>query len=94
MLLPEAEFADFQPPEPTILPSVGHHQEWIVACKTGSPTTCNFDYSGALTEAVLLGNVAYRARKKLQWDPVNLKATNGPEAQKYIARDYREGWTL
>jgi len=94
MLLPEAEFADFQPPEPTLPPSVGHHREWIVACKTGGPTTCNFDYSGALTEAVLLGNVAYRAGKKLQWDPVDLKATNCPEAREYIARDYREGWTL
>ena len=45
--------------------SIGHHQEWIDACKTGSPTTCNFDYSGAVTETVLLGNVAYRAGKKL-----------------------------
>ena len=65
-----------------------------MACKTGSPTTCNFDYSGALTEAILLGNVAYRAGRKLQWDPVDLKATNCPAAQKYIARDYRDGWTL
>ncbi len=93
-LLPKSEFADFQPPEPTIPASVGHHKEWIVACKTGSQTTCNFDYSGPLTEAVLLGNVAYRAGKKLLWDPVNLKVTNCTEAQKFIARDYRQGWTL
>ena len=45
--------------------SIGHHAEWIAACKTGSPTTCNFDYSGALTEAVLLGNVSYRSGKPL-----------------------------
>ena len=60
MLWPEKQFAGYQPPEPTIPPSIGHHEEWIAACKTGSPTTCNFDYSGAVTEAMLLGNVAYR----------------------------------
>ncbi len=55
LLFPEAEFKDFKPPEPTIPASIGHHAEWIAACKDGRPTTCNFDYSGALTEAVLLG---------------------------------------
>ena len=94
VLLPKSKFADFEPPQPTIAASIGHQDEWIEACKTGGPTTCNFDYSGALTETVLLGSVAYRAGKKLEWDPINLKVTNSPEAQKYIARDYREGWTL
>ena len=74
------KFADFKRPEPTIPNSIGHHKEWIEACKTGGPTTCNFDYSGPLTEAVLLGNVAYRAGKPLEWDAKNLKATNCPEA--------------
>lgn len=85
---------DFQPPRPTIPDSIGHHEEWIVACKTGSPTTCNFDYSGAVAEAVLLGNVAYRAGRKLRWDAVNLKATNCSEAAHWIKREYRKGWTL
>jgi hypothetical protein len=93
-LLPESKFADFEPPEPTIPESTGHHKEWITACKTGSPTTCNFDYGGALTEMVLLGNVAYRTGKKLQWDPASLKATNCPEADRFIKEEYREGWTL
>jgi hypothetical protein len=93
-LYPESKFADYQAPAPTIPDSIGHHREWIVACQTGSPTTCNFDYSGALSEAVLLGNVAYRAGKKLQWDAKNLKATNCPEADPYIRREYRQGWTL
>ena len=94
LLLPENEFSDFQPPEPTIARSIGHHREWVVACKTGSPTTCNFDYSGPLTEAVLLGNVSYRAGSKLQWDAKNLKATNCPQADALIRREYRQGWTL
>ena len=94
MLWPETKFADFQPPEPTIPDSIGHHQEWIRACKTGEPTTCNFDYSGAVTETVLLGNIAYRVGQKLQWDPENLKFPNCPEAEQYLQREYREGWTL
>jgi predicted dehydrogenase len=94
MLWPQDRFADYQPPEPTIPPSIGHHEEWIEACKTGSPTTCNFDYSGAVTEAVLLGNVAYRVGRKLQWDGPGLKFTNCPEANGYLRRDYRPGWTL
>ena len=94
VLLPESKFADFQAPEPTIPDSVGHHQEWINACKTGSPTTCNFDYSGPLTETVLLGNVAYRAESKLCWDAKTLKATNCSAADRFLRRAYREGWTL
>jgi predicted dehydrogenase len=93
-LYPEAKYAGYQPPQPTIPKSVGHHQEWINACKTGSPTTCNFDYSGALSEAVLLGNVAYRAGGKLVWDAENLKATNCPAVDALIRRQYRPGWTL
>ena len=60
-----------------------------------APTTCNFDYSGALAEAVLLGNVSYRAGgKKLAWDAEKLKATNCPEADQFLKREYRAGWTL
>lgn len=94
LLLPESKFADFQRPEPTIPKSIGHHQEWIRACKTGEPTTCNFDYSGPLTETVLLGNVSYRSGSALEWDAAKLKASNCPEAQALIRREYREGWTL
>ena len=94
MLLPEADFKEFQPPQPSIAPSLGHHQEWIHACKTGAPTLCNFDYSGALIEHNLLGTVAFRAGKKLEWDPERLKARNCPEADRFLRRSYREGWTL
>jgi hypothetical protein len=94
VLLPEKDFAGFVRPEPFIARSAGQHQEWINACKTGAPTTCNFDYSGWLTEANHLGNVAYRAGKKLIWDPVQMKATNCPEAEPFIRREYRAGWKL
>ena len=58
--------------------------EWIAACKTGGPTTCNFDYSGALTEAALLCNVALRTGKKLTWDAAALKAVGCPEADAFL----------
>lgn len=93
-LLPEEDFADFKPPEPTIPKSVGHYQEWIDACRSGGKTTCNFDYSGRLTEAALLGNVAFRTGRKLLWDPINLRSPNCPEASQYIQREYRKGWRL
>ncbi len=93
-LIPEERFADYQPPERSIPESIGHWAEWVAACKTGSPTGCNFDYAGALTETVLLGNVAFRAGKKLEWDGANLKATNCPEAERLVRREYRSGWTL
>jgi predicted dehydrogenase len=93
-LLPEKEFEGFVPPKSTIPDSVGHHKEWVEACKSGATTTCNFDYAGALTEAVLLGNVSYRVGKPLEWDARNLRATNCPEAEEYLRRQYRKPWTL
>lgn len=93
-LLPESDFRDSRAPEPSIPKSIGHHAEWIAACKDGRPTTCNFDYSGALTEAVLLGNVSYRSGRKLEWDAANLKAVGCPEADAFLRREYRKGWTL
>ena len=93
-LLPEDQYRDFARPAQTFPRSAGHHAEWIAACKDGQPTTCNFDYSGALTEAVLLGNVSFRTGEKLLWDAANLKATNCPAAAEFIHREYRSGWTL
>lgn len=93
-LFPKDKFADFEPPEQSIPKSIGHHAEWIKACKDGSPTTCNFDYSGALSETVLLGNVAYRTGKKLEWDAEKLTATNCPEAAALINKNYRRGWEV
>jgi hypothetical protein len=93
-LLPEAKYADFKRPDPTIPDSIGHHREWLSACKTGGPTTCNFEYSGPLTEAALLCNVALRSGKKIQWDAAALSAVDCPEAAQYLRREYRQGWTL
>ncbi|MFT5522303.1 MAG: putative dehydrogenase [Pirellulaceae bacterium] len=94
VLLPETDFADFKRPEQFIPNSIGHHAEWLHACKTGEPTTCDFEYAGLLTEANHLGNVAYRTGKKIEWDSENMRVTNAPEAEQYIRRDYRKGWSL
>ncbi len=94
ILLPAKDFDGFTPPPKSIPDSVGHHREWIEACKTGRVTTCNFDYAGALTEAVLLGNVSYRCGQNLEWDSKALKAVNAPQADRYLRHHYRQGWTL
>ena len=94
VLLPEEQFKDFEAPEQTIPPSIGHHQEWLHACKTGAPTTCHFGYSGPLTEANHLGNVAFRAGTKLEWNAAEMKFPNAPDAERFLKRAYREGWSL
>jgi predicted dehydrogenase len=94
VLLPEKDFADFKRPSKTIPDSVGHHAEWIQACKTGGATTCNFGYSGALTEANHLGNVAYRAGKRIEWDAKKLRIPNVTAAERFLGREYRKGWKL
>jgi predicted dehydrogenase len=97
ILLPEADFKDYKAPEPTIPRSIGHYAEWVKACREGNPkaTTCNFGYSGPLTEAVLLGVVSHRlGNKKLEWDAAAFKCTNAPEAGKILKREYRKGWEI
>ena len=72
----------------------GHFQEWIDACKGGPICGSNFEYSGPFTETVLLGNLAIRTRRRLEWDPAKLQVTNVPEANRFIKRDYRPGWDI
>ncbi|MBS0261587.1 MAG: Gfo/Idh/MocA family oxidoreductase [Planctomycetes bacterium] len=103
-LLPGDKFEGFKAPEKT-LPRLGstdansddsQKKEWIAACKAGKPDAalCNFEHAGLLTEAVLLGNVAILAGKKIEWDGAAMKVTNLPAANQYLHREYRKGWTL
>jgi predicted dehydrogenase len=93
-LFPQEKYAGFELPAPSIPRSIGHYAEWIRACKEGTATTCNFDYGGALTESVLLGNVAFRTGKKIQWDANRLTVTNVPDAARLIKKEYRPGWEV
>jgi predicted dehydrogenase len=92
-LLPEAFAKDFKAPDKSIAPSIGHHKEWTEACKGKGTPLCNFGYAGLLAEAVLLGNVAYRAKKLILWDAE--KGTTGDkQADALLAREFRKGWEL
>lgn len=94
VLLPEEKFKGFQPPAPFIPDSPGQHAEWILACKNGTPTGSPFSYAGLLTEANHLGGVAYRVGKKIEWNSAQLRVTNCPEAEQFIGREPRKGWSL
>ena len=94
LLLPEKQFEGFVRPAPFIPNSIGHYKEWAQACKTGGATTCNFEYSGALTESVLLGNVAHRCQCKIEWDTKHLRSRNCKQAEEFIQHHYRNGWKL
>jgi len=72
----------------------GHYQEWLDAIAAGKPEAClsKFAYAGPMSEAILLGNVALRVKRRCEWDGANLKVTNLPEANEYVSKEYREGW--
>ena len=93
-IIPESKMKEYELPPKTIPRVPGPHRDWINACKGGKPASSNFDYAGPLTELGWRGNVALRTGKKIYWDGPNMKATNAPEADKYIKPAYREGWSL
>jgi len=93
-IIPETKMKEYKLPPKTIPRSKGHHRDWLDACKGGPAASANFDHSGPMTEVILLGNVALRTGKKLQWDGRNMKATNCPEAEEYIRPEYHNGWTI
>ena len=80
---------------PESLPrSKGHYREWVDACKGGPAAFSNFDIAGVLTEAFLVGNLALRTGTRLEWDGQAMKAKNAPEADRFVRREYRQGWVL
>jgi predicted dehydrogenase len=100
MLIPLVDRSDltyFKPrTKDAVLPNLGSFQkQWLDACKNPSlKTACDFGYSADMIEQMLLGLVAYRAGKKIQYDPASGRVTNAPEANEFIGRKYRKGWTL
>jgi predicted dehydrogenase len=98
-LIPESRMQQYTRPAasiPRITDGIdGHERDWVRACKGGAPACSNFDYAGPLTETVVMGNLAIRyPGKLLKWDGAAMKVTNMPEANDYVHRQYREGWTL
>jgi predicted dehydrogenase len=98
-LIPEAAMRKYQRPERTLERveggADGHEQNWIRACKGGPPAVSNFDYSGPLSEMVLMGNLAVRfPDRELSWNGEAMEITNDSDANAYVRRQYREGWEL
>ncbi|MFO0889209.1 MAG: Gfo/Idh/MocA family oxidoreductase [Isosphaeraceae bacterium] len=93
-LYPEKDFRDFKAPSSSIPRSPGHMLDWITAIKTGGQACSNFEYATALTGMVLLGNLALRAGKAIDWDPRELRATNGVDVANLVQPAYRPGWEL
>jgi len=93
-LLPGSKMDNFQRPPKTLPRSKGHHRDWLDACKGGPPASSHFEYGAALTEMGLLGLVALRVGKRMEWDAAAMKATNAPEADRYLKGSYRRGWEI
>ena len=108
-LLPTSKTKEVTLP-PKTLPRVpeGHYVQWVNACMKGygkAEVSSPFSYAGPMTEAILMGNLALRSyglkhndnypgRKKLLWDARNMKITNFDEANQFVKREYRSGWSL
>ena len=90
--IPEARRKELGQPPKTQPRSPGHFQEWFQACKGGEPAGANFDIASLVTQTVLLGNVALRTGKHLLWDGNQI--TNVPEANQFLTREYRAGWSV
>ena len=94
-LIPEAKMNSFKQPPKTLPRSPGNEREWLDACK-GSKVKPggNFEFSGLVTETLLLGNVATRLGQRLNWDRPNMKVVNADAAQNYVRPERRRGWEL
>jgi hypothetical protein len=94
-LIPEKRMQEYQRPPKSLPRSIGHHNEWIAACKGNGATRSSFDFAGPLTEAVLLGTICIRmGGQKLKWDATKLKFANSDASNALIKPPYRKGWSL
>lgn len=94
VLLPEARAKAFAAPPKTKPRSEGHYMEWINACKGGPAASCEFGFGSLLTETALLGTIACRTGKSLDWDPKRMRFPNDPTASALLNPPYRKGWKL
>jgi hypothetical protein len=94
--VPKDKFKDDAKPKRTLPRSPGDFTGRVNAIKSNDPKLAmsNFEYSGRLTETVLLGVVALKSGTNIEWDPVNLKAKHVPAADQFIRRDYRSGFSI
>jgi hypothetical protein len=94
-LIPETKMNSYKQPPKTLPRSPGNEREWLDACRGGKVKPGgNFEFSGLVTETLLLGNVATRLGHKFNWDRANLKVVNSDLAQKFVRPDRRTHWEL
>jgi len=93
-LIPESRQKEYGRPPKTLPRSPGHHREWIEACKAGKPEDAKsgFWYAGPFVEALLIGNLAVRLQKRVEWDCEKMRSPNCPEADNYVTKFYRAGY--
>jgi hypothetical protein len=92
-LIPESRMQGIAPEQPAESDSRGN-DVWINAFRNKTQTPGNFILAGPVTETILLGAVALRARKKVEYDSIKMEIINIPEANQYLTREYRQGWEL
>jgi hypothetical protein len=93
-VLPTARAENFRDVPKTLVRRSGTWGEWIEACRGGEQAGCHFEWAGLLTEFTLLGNIAIRTGKHLDWDAENQQFTNYEAANKYVREENRDGWSL
>lgn len=93
-LLPESKNKAYTKPTPSIPRSKGHHRDWLDACKGGPPASSNFEYGARLTELALLGVLALRLGRRVDWDAERMEVKGNADAEPLIREAYRAGWEL
>lgn len=94
-IIPESRMQAYKQPPKSLPRSAGHHQEWIDACKKGTPTESHFGFAGPLTETLLVGIISVRlGGRKLNWNAHALQFLNDEEANRHLHYQYRDGWSL
>jgi hypothetical protein len=94
VLLPRKQFEGYTPPPPTLPRVRSHHQEWVDACRGQGKTLSPFTYAAVLTESLLLGNVALRTGKPIDWEAGTMRARGCPDADAFLRPRFRKGWSL
>lgn len=96
-IIPEAKMKEIGRPKPILERSPGHVEEWLLAVIGEKPLDfpkSNFAYAGPMTETILLGNIALRVGRRLEWDGPNLRFTNLTDANQFVTKEYRSGWKV
>jgi len=93
-IIPESKMKAYEQPPKTLQRRPGTWAEWVEAIRGGEPAGCNFDQATLITEAVLLGNIAIRTGKTLDYDGQAARFTNNDAANEYVKQPYRSGWLL